>query len=358
MKKTTICGKCQSDFPSKTNRKYCEDCSPRKVRATMIVDGVETVIPRNHFVCKTCKEFLPRKSQNERYCDKCTPVGKPRKTNNGIEIEESEVLLYNYKEPLKKFEGYFGYLGTVSLTPDRNRVQCHFCGLFYKGLNNHYSRCPGVERYRIETGIIIDSARKYKEVIGLSPGTALVGEGYRASLIKNGTNTYALHKDKMFLNRPQPRTRPGKLNTLESKNRNGTCPDQLLDRIRFLSNKLGHTASKREFLTFYKTRFMSPIVMTFGNYVNAVRKAGLVPAYDNEDRWKRKPKYNKEQLIEFYQDFYKVHQRPPFLSDHSRGLLPSWNTYWRCFGSIHNARRAAGIPTVKWNHYGAYTLVS
>ena len=104
--------------------------------------------------CPTCKvevrKEFSRKSEAIRFNAR-HPIGS-----------DDEILYYGYKEPLTKFEGGFGYKGVVSYSKDRQQVQCHFCGRFFRNVGIHAKFSHGLH------------SSEYKVKIGLAQKTALV----------------------------------------------------------------------------------------------------------------------------------------------------------------------------------------
>lgn len=261
-----------------------------------------------------------------------------------------DIYYYNYKEPLREFEDGFGYMGTVAYSKDKQKIQCHFCGRLLAAVTtSHIWACDGIKKYLVKhPGKKIDSVDKYKEELDLNKTTALVGEITREKLIKIGVENFVTHKADFANNFRRRRElaarnkmRTGEKQTLESRNKRGTCPDQLLDRVRKCREILGHVPSKREFCNFYKGKYLGILYEVFGSWVNAVKKAGYTPVSVSE-----KYQYTDQQLLDFLIGFYKMHGRLSRRSDHGRGLMPVYSTYFDRFGSINNARELAGLPVL------------
>lgn len=234
-------------------------------------------------------------------------------------------LLYrNYKEPLKKVEQGYGYYGTVATDDTGNRLQCHICGELFEQLGPHIFQSHGMK------------VADYKLKFQLNRTTSLVGEDVRRKLIKNYQNYSQAVADTLKKGRSAPKTKRDNKWRLEQKNILGTCPDQLLDKIKKLSIRLGHTPSNGEFRRFYKGKYSTSILNTFGTWNAAIELAGLAR---NEGS-----KYSDEVLLSFLQNFYQQHNRVPTTSDFNRNYLPSSRLYIYRFGSLNQARMAANIP--------------
>lgn len=316
-----------------------------------------------------------------------------------IEYEEApsgNVTFYNYKEPLMKFQDGFGYVGAVVFDTTSGDIQCHFCGQWFKELGNHIRK-----EHALNT-------EQYKKEVGLLKGTALINEKIRAQLIEHGRT----HKGNLKNLRPgKPHTEETKRqiaatlkeNRDEMKNIRGTCPEQLIERLVKLYDKLGRTPTTREI------PFIEPLRKTYGSLSEACRvagiperavgqtvksqskkidRAGLVKAlhehYEVKGTFKRKElsltkeqkwawgkltkdnlkernnlykeacmwdgryrkgtpffHYTDEELLEFLQRFKEINGRFPSTSDGKRGLIPNASKYIYHFGGWGKALKLA-----------------
>lgn len=246
--------------------------------------------------------------------------------------EQDLVFFYNYKEPLKKFEEGFGYYGTLLGTPDKTKVQCHFCGGLYGSLSSKHLKKHGLTN------------SQYKEKVGLSRKTALMSEETRKKEIKAYLkNPHKLAPDdKKRLLEARLNRRIGWKKSLESKNKKGVCPDQLLDKIRKVATHLKRTPTRADYQRYYNenniTGTVSTIVSTFGSFDKAVLQAGFTPVTE------RYNKISSKELLHYLEEFYKINKRTPTNSDFNRGILPNRSTYHKRFGTLNTARSLAGIP--------------
>lgn len=298
------------------------------------------------------------------------------------------VTLYNYKEPFMDFQGGYGYQGVLLFDGSSDKVQCHFCGKWFLTLAGHI----GLHGLR---------ASEYKEEVGLAQTTALIGEEVRSKLIANGL-------EKRMKNLVVPKTvseetrkkisNTLKKNVTEIQNKRGTCPLQLIDRLRKRYVELGRTPEHNEFSA-YKT-----IIEVYGSFEEACRiadipyrkpgqtvtkmwtrdeakewirafvdtngdlprytdavKLGKIALFNNikegkygkfkelvaealaEDGKYRKLnflQYTKLDLLKFLREFEKIHRRKPAVSDCKRGLLPGYSRYHYHFGNWKNALKA------------------
>ncbi len=260
-----------------------------------------------------------------------------------------ELIFYNYKEPLTEVKGGYGYYGVVLSTKDGSGIQCHICGNVFKNLSLHILNTHE------------KSVKEYKTQFQLAGLTSLVSESERQRLKMHTINWMKnmdpdkrrimekkrLKKLAIFWKlKGSERIQP--LLTLETKNKRGTCPDQLLEKIKVVAKHLKHSPSKDEFVTYYKSqKFVHIIYKTFGSWANAKRLAGL-EVYDNaftsgKSASVRKKRYSKEELIELMKIFYEEERKPPTDTDCRRGLLPDSAVFKKVFGSMPLAREAAGI---------------
>ena len=266
-------------------------------------------------------------------------------------LEIGDVFYYGYKEPLKKFKDGYGYMGALAYSKDLEEVQCHMCGKFFKALrSNHTQKCSGL------------SLVEYRDKVGLARSTPLIGEGVRMTLVKNYKgcqkryNAFGFkkltkeQKDQAKRNTiKENKSRRGRKISLETKNKRGSCPDQLLDKIIRLEKELGHVPNKADFQRKYKGRFMGTIYETFGSWVKAVEKAGMKP-----QSVEKAEKYLLEALCAYMVEFYERNKRTPVSSDMARGLLPDGRVYRKHFPTINHARAVAGVPLLMQIRAGQY----
>lgn len=311
--------KCNQDFLNKKHRKTHND----KARQRLVDDPVG----------ERKKRAEAARKWRAKHPDKSRAINRGRLNTGKMETEDT-VLFYGYKEPLRKFEGGYGYQGVLSYSKDHDKVQCHLCGLLFRTLNNGHLM-----------GVHSLTASEYKEKTGLSSSTALVGEGTRLKLIERGHNPNHMEELKKAQEKRRERKRKGlkdmqsgaKL-SLERKNQRGTCPDQLLAIIDRTIKSYGRVPTEKEFLRFHNGKYMGSIRNTYGTWTNALSKLGKRP---------NAVKYTSEELLEAVRNFYQVHKRTPRWSDfEQRGLLPSTGPYYARFKSLNNVRLSAGVPLV------------
>lgn len=305
------------------------------------------------------------------------------------------VTLYNYKEPFMSFKPGFGYEGVLLFDGETDKVQCHFCGVWYGALGRHLAGEHNM------------TAKQYKEKTGLNPGTALIGEKMRAKLIASGLDKRLQNLRKWKgIKRPQyvkDKIRASlKENRREQQNLHGTCPEQLVERFIQQAKELGRTPKSTE-MSYYEA-----VVRTYGGMKRICELAGLPYTGDqattlkkgrdtrmgqaqekhkkfifdfvaqnkrlptqregkdfwaymyHSDKKKRQKLLNeawiadgnwkgvndkirleKEDLLKLLTSFEKNNGRKPSYSDCKRGLLPSLSKYNYYFGGWQNALKEA-----------------
>lgn len=269
---------------------------------------------------------------------------------NGI-----DVYYYNYKEPFRKFKGGYGFMGALAYSKDKEKIQCHFCGEFFSAIRvSHINSCEGVKKYEKKNNTLIETMEDYKKAVGLNLSAVMVGEATRERLVKNAMTPSMKAKRAKLLSKEEMekrkkeliennKKRRGNKMSLEYKNKKGTCPDQLLDRILHCKKEIGHVPSKREFYKFYKGKYLGAIYATYGSYIKAVELTGNTP---RAKTYKGNFKYTDKELLGYLQRFVEINKRLSTYSDHERGLLPGYDTYIKRFGSINLARKQAGLPSM------------
>lgn len=270
-------------------------------------------------------------------------------TNLQQKLLTEGLTLKNYKEPLTpipKKEGY-GYYGTIMGTIDGKHIQCHACGKMYSCVQSHAFMAHKL------------NAKEYKEKYKLSYTTALISEDERETR-KNRTIKYLAGLSIAELAERKRKSRenfqkylaergvkpgyPHRGISLEDRNKRGTCPDQLLDKIREVAKKLGHTPSRFEFIGETGTQRYSHLIRkVYGSWTNALKTLDMSPKQVVYKGVKHKH-YSDDELLEYLSIFHQETGKIPTHTDFSRGLLPAYKIYSRRFKTIANARRLAGVP--------------
>lgn len=263
------------------------------------------------------------------------------------------LTFYNYKEPLKEIpagEGY-GYYGALLGTPSGDKVQCHICGELYSELSAHVNMAHKInhtqykEKFQLayRTALLSEEQRMIRKEKALKFFTSMTVDErmeYQRKAAEGYQKYWRKFKEGKIRRKNQP---PGI--TLETKNKRGTCPDQLLDRIKEVASKIGKTPTKDNFIDYYgSARYISLIYKTFGSWSNGLTMAGYSrKTWRKLQKGTKKPRYQEEDLLEYLRIFYQENGKVPTETDCRRGLIPDSKIYCRKFGSFPKARELAGI---------------
>ena len=262
-----------------------------------------------------------------------------------IKYKDEYLTLVHYKEPLTPINDGFGYLGCLLGTRDGSKVQCAICGKLFESLVFHLKNAHGT------------NTRDYKEKYQLAYRTALISENLREQYkqqsirwIEKMTKESGVEWLKQWYQKKGEGRKYRKSGqpplTLEDKNKRGTCPDQLLQKIKEVTEILGHTPSKNDFIKATNgSRYVHLIYKTFGSWSNALTKLGLAQKVNGGNR-KGYKRYDPEELLEYLRIFYENEHKIPTETDCRRGLIPPSTTYKHHFGSLPLARERAGIEGV------------
>lgn len=217
-----------------------------------------------------------------------------------ILFKDRYLTFSHYKEPLLKIprgKG-FGYYGALLGTVEGDKIQCHICGKLYKNIGGHIFNTHKILK------------NQYKTMFKLAFSTALVSEDQRMALKQRTLDwlktltpeqklAYKLKSKERCKKRFASMTRQeiykmmSHPKQLETDNKRGTCPDQLLDKIKQVIKKLGRVPSSKEFVKECGTqRYKHLIFKVFGSWNNALKMIGEQP---------KKPSrhYEKEELLNY-----------------------------------------------------------
>lgn len=238
------------------------------------------------------------------------------------------IRMYNYKEPFMRNETGFGFQGVLACDIENNVLECSLCGWWGKNLAHHIRR---EHNYK---------AKDYKIEFGLSMSSALCTEDTRQMLIEAGVKSSKGKKGKMRTQKLIAyRYRGGGVKkSIQERNKVGTCPAQLLDKIEKYSEQIGRRPSYNEFKKDNQGT-MASILLVFGSWNKAIEMLGWETSKRgvgfNQSSW------NRESLLEMLRVFKEKHGRDPYCSDARRKLIPSQNLYVREFGSFSKAKTLA-----------------
>ena len=242
------------------------------------------------------------------------------------------VIIYDYKEPLRENTNGFGYIGCVSGTEDGAKIQCHICGELKENLNQHilvFHKMP---------------LNEYKDTFGIARTTKLISPQYKQKRVDafNGRFTKEQQEQgrkngiakiqQMMLDgwKPEKNTKY----RLETRNKRGTCDDQILAKIKETKKLLGHTPTEAELSEIAGNTYAHAIRRAFGSYGMAVKLAGLEMAR----RGKKFKHLTNEELLARLRIFTEENNRQPSTSDCGHGGLPTVGVYKRRFGSFIDAK--------------------
>lgn len=179
-------------------------------------------------------------------------------------------------------DGLHGYHGVVLWDSERDMVQCHICGAWFKSLQTHVRNGHGVE------------FANFRTLVGLSKSTEVSSFSTRERLaqtcrawIENHPEEWQQRINKMLA---APRVFPELKDSMTSRNRMGTCHAQAIERLRTLANSLGRTPKKNE----VPGGLRELLVKRFGRYHHAVVLAGLKP---NTKEYELSGKYKKKDVV-------------------------------------------------------------
>lgn len=252
----------------------------------------------------------------------------------------------NYKQPLQPVKNGYGYYGTLAHTKDGRAVQCHICGNTFEHLGAHVM---GGHKMK---------ALEYKETFGLSTQTGLLSKGlrlkYQQAFQRNiKAKRQMAETAKAWKRGDYPRPAPhGQKLSLEAQNKVGSCKLQVTAKIKRLARKLGYTPSPREYRDEYNgTRAgYSSVIRHFGTWEDAMIACELRPR--NEQIAEQ---YKPQSLKKSLKDFYTKHGRVPTSADFRNDEnLFNETLYRKVFGTLNDARKAAGIPQLKRVGYGRW----
>lgn len=262
---------------------------------------------------------------------------------NSMEKEKLQEELYPihiYKNPLKKNEGGYGYMGVMLQTKDGKKLQCHICGRLFISLHSHIKMAHEM------------SAKEYRKTYDLMHNTALVSDMERVKRSDRMVELRASGKWKAGspeslrkateMSRLACKGKPFKM-SLEVKNKRGCCPDQIIDKIQQFQRDFGNSPTRYQFEDAYKwgKRYTRLAERTFGSWGIALEKAGL--KINNERKPQISRHWDRDEILEMIFLFWKEEGRIPRFSDFRRGYLPHPSTVARRFGSLEKARELAGI---------------
>lgn len=260
-----------------------------------------------------------------------------------IKVEDTYLTMKHYKEPLRPIEkgkGH-GFYGCILVSIDGKFIQCHVCGKLFASVSAHARQAHKI------------TADDYREKYMLSKTTALISETERqrmkevtlkwiASLTPEEKKKYIENNKRFSKEGRKLRGNTQPKESLEAKNKKGTCPDQLIAKIHEVAKKIGHTPSLAEFIDVTDgQRYKHLIFATFKSWLNALKMAKLKPKAKAENGGRRT--YTDDELLEYLSLYAQENNKLPTATDSKRGLIPPYEVYRRHFGSFIRARELADV---------------
>lgn len=254
--------------------------------------------------------------------------------NRGDILPPDTKAIYNqYKEPLRKVEKGFGYMGTIAFDESEQFTQCHICGFFFKRLGRHITNQHEMEvkEYRVKFGLAMQSS-----LVATKTRKAYLDRFEKLTADEKLKKVMALTTASLETRMTLPPRPPYSL-SLEQKNKEGRCPDQLLDKIEVLANTLERTPTYREFGKEYGGGYAQSVVSTYGSWLNALKILGLTPQKTGTGY-----RYDERKIKFLFWDFVERYGREPYTSDLTLNKLGISNApITRIFGSFTRAKDIA-----------------
>ena len=152
--------------------------------------------------------------------------------------------LFKILPPFMDFSGGYGYEGVLLQNVELKRIQCHFCGNWYRNLDGHIWQKHNM------------SSSEYKKEVGLNQSCGLQAPDLTLNNSENGKIMYErnkiqmsplthLHSFKKGQNSPAG-IRKNNAATMQKRNMNQTCPAQLKYRFELLMKELGRLPTSTE----------------------------------------------------------------------------------------------------------------
>lgn len=243
--------------------------------------------------------------------------------------------IFEYADKFPYVKSGFGDNGIVRWNEVENKLQCHECGLWFRGLAFHIKQAHLV------------TAKEYRHRHGLARKTSLVVPSLMAfqreharRLILCGALTPAAPGDRTLTERMAKRDKATPIGPQGSEliNVKGHCHAQIMASFYTEVARLGRTPRANEFAS---NTGIKPALISrrFGKTYNEfVRFCGEIPAREAQET-----RYSKTALIELLRDFYVANGKLPNSTDLRRGRTPRRETYIYRFGSWEAALEAAGL---------------
>lgn len=291
-------------------------------------------------LCAQCHEKRGIQ-KGRKICYHCRLLNQLVNAGTVREPDYPDVTVAKYKAPMEEVKDGYGYLGAITETNDGKMIQCHICGYYFGRLGNHISTHGLTARdykikfgLRIKDGLLSIAARKQSQDTYNANGRLALD---RLRKLQAG-NARRREEDNWHTGGGID-GRPTR-DTPQYRNEQGTCKAQTLAKIKRLAKMQEGPVTWRDFAREYGET--STITHWFGSWSKALEAANL-ETYDA--RRKRQKAEMTAGLLARMEAFYKKHGRTPLSSDfNADNDLPSYQEASRRYGTLNNARIAAGIP--------------
>lgn len=179
------------------------------------------------------------------------------------ELPDYIIPVQKGEPPYMPYTNGHGYLGVLLLDTDKDRVQCHICGRWYKALGKHIT----------VHGIL---SNEYKDTVGLYRKEPLMS--LRTIYKFRDTNNKIKSKKNlekgwnMISGARKGREVPNGSQTVQWKNKYGTCDAQLQYRLEEAIKKYGRVPKTEE-----EPRLANTLERRFGSWTKALDFYGHQP---------------------------------------------------------------------------------
>lgn len=249
----------------------------------------------------------------------------------------SKIIYDGYKEPLVANDTGYGYIGTVAHTNDGEYIQCYECGELFKSLTVH------VKKHKL-------TPKEYRGKYQLNSKTPLCSKNFsrkKQDIYTQVASPRLIEKQKEAQEKYQELRRKGLVEknstswSMERHNKNGTCPQQILEQLRELYAKHGEVGY--DYLQENHGSLLNRLIRVYGSLNKARKMAGLTTRAENTGG--PPIQYTRTALLESLRDFYERNKRTPLYSDViAENNLPSYTTFRRHFKTLNHARLESGVP--------------
>lgn len=186
--------------------------------------------------------------------------------------------------PYMPFKEGHGYMGVLLLDTEKDRVQCHICGLWFKALSAHL-QVHGID------------AKHYKDKVGLYRKENLLSLRttlkFRSAL--KPRSKYNLEKGKrklMAREYEEVSKQKSGSSTVQWQNRYGTCEAQLKFRLEEEIKKFGRVPTANEAIKLARI-----FGRRFGNWTNGLHFYGYKNTIYRQKREKKQREIHDELII-------------------------------------------------------------